>query len=121
MHFFLSLSISSKTPSSDGPPFNSYPIQRPLWQFVSVAWPGGVTAPFYYPQLRPLSLPFLEDGDVGRDDFLHKGSCPSVIGGQAFHFREPVSWDIDDLRLLSAIFVGQPVGLGPGLCFTNTV
>jgi hypothetical protein len=80
-----------------------------------------VTPPFYYPQLRPLSLPILEDGDVGRDDFLHKGSCPSVIGGQAFHFREPVSWDIDDLRLLSAIFVGQPVGLGPGLCFTNTV
>ena len=77
--------------------------------------------PFYYPQLRPLSLPFLEDGDVGRDDFLHKGSCPSVIGGQAFHFREPVSWDIDDLRLLSAMFVGQPVGLGPGLCFANTV
>src|ERR1039458_4861614 len=76
---------------------------------------------FYYPQLRPLSLPFLEDGDVGRDDFLHKGSCPSVIGGQALHFREPVSRDIDDLRLLSAIFVGQPVGLGPGLCFTNTV
>ena len=82
--------------------------------------PTPATPPFYYPQLRPLSLPFLEDGDVGRDDFLHKGSCPSVIGGQAFHFREPVAWDIDDLRLLSAIFVGQPVGLGPGLCFTNT-
>ena len=27
-----------------------------------------VVWPFYYPQLRPLSLPFLEDGDVGRDE-----------------------------------------------------
>jgi len=41
-----------------------------------------------------------------------------IAVNRRLYFQEPVSWDIDDLRLLSAIFaVGQPVGLGPGLWF----
>ena len=86
------------------------PNRRIRDPYVRVVWA------FYYPQVRhpQPSASCLEDGDVRVDDLRNQSAQPRVVGDLALHLHQSGSRDVNDVCLLSGVFVGQPEHLGRG-------